>query len=247
MIRINLLPPELRRGQRSFDPHTAGTIAAFAVAALILLSWCWVHFISIPGAQSGKARLDAELTRITALADSVRKKEAEIVEINTRNAALITTLNRRILWTETLDQMVDLLSKYERNAFGSNDYEVSIKELSIAPLTRAAVRSAPAQRGPAGKPAIETVEATMKVRFLLLGNDSDRMGSYIFGFFRGLNESNWWRLSGFGANGRKPEDKYSGDNVKPAGKTGKFFAELPLEFTRTQDIANTLANLRGGR
>ncbi len=230
MIRINLLPPELRRGTRSADPHLIGTIAACVVAALAAGFWAWLHFVSFPGAQTGLARLDKEQGRVSELAAKVEDKERELKQRMENRDALAMIVNRRMDWAKPLDDLANLLSSHDSSRSPIQvipGYEVRVTDLAIT-----TGRGAPG-RTPARPGSAETLEATVSLGLQMVGDKHDMIGNYLKNFFQVTDRSPFWQTNGFIGTS---ESTYTGDTKAPNPRIQKTVVPLRLSFTRQRTI-----------
>lgn len=231
MIRINLLPSELRKGQRSVNPHVLG-IGASAAAALFMAGlWAWVHWSSLPGAGAAVDAYKVTLDEKTKAAAEVEELEKVIAVIKDQRDSVLALIDRKVLWAKTLDDLADLVA----SGFNANNgFSVRISELSISPLAAAA-----AARGPAAaRDKSEKVEFSLKLRFKLIGAQLNQSGNYIENFFTTVERSAWWRENGFI---RRVEDKYKGDDPQWKDKIQRVTIEMPLEFTRQKLVGLAVA------
>ena len=82
MIRVNLLPQELRRrSSTSVNPETMGMIGGAVVVGLMVFLWFWVQG-RIQASQDRLDQANAELTSRRVNADKVRTLEKEIIRSN---------------------------------------------------------------------------------------------------------------------------------------------------------------------
>jgi hypothetical protein len=224
MIRINLLPSELRKGRRSVNPHALGISATAAAAVLAACLWAWIHWVSLPGAIAAVDAHKATLEDRKRKAAEVEALEKEVATIKDQRDAVRNLIESKVTWAKTIDDLATLVS----GTYTLNGFDVRISELAVAPVVAAAAR------GPAAsKDKSEKIEFAMKLRFKLLGTQSNLNGNYIKSFFDTVERSTWWTEHGFVG---KPETDYKGDDPRWNEKIQRTVIDLPLKFTRQKVV-----------
>lgn len=110
MIEINLLPPELRARTGTPRARFVAIVSGVVAVTLALGAFGWVHI------ELGRVRDLRTAREDEALAQEQRKKhsldlQAEI-EMYERRRTAIQTINRsRILWSQKLDQLFDIVTR----------------------------------------------------------------------------------------------------------------------------------------
>ncbi len=230
MIRINLLPSELRKGRRSVNPHALGIGATAAAAVLAACLWAWIHWVSLPGAIAAVDAHKATLEDRKRKAAEVEALEKEIAVLRDQRDAVRNLIESKVTWAKTIDDLASLVS----GTFTLNGFDVRISELAVVPVVAAAGARAAAARGPAAaKDKSEKIEFAMKLRFKLLGAQKNLNGNYIKSFFDTVERSTWWTEHGFVG---KPETDYKGDDPRWNEKIQRTVIDLPLKFTRQKVV-----------
>ncbi|MFM2090042.1 MAG: hypothetical protein RLZZ127_531 [Planctomycetota bacterium] len=226
MIRINLLPSELRKGRRSVNPHALGVGATAAAALAAAVLWAWVHWVSIPGAVAAVDALKADLEDHKRKAAEVEALEKEVAAVKDQRDSVRNLIDRKVTWAKTLDDLANLVS----GTYTLNGFDVCITDLSVAPLAAAVQARGPAA---ANRDKSERIEFAMKLRFKLIGAQFNLSGNYVKSFFDTVERSSWWRENGFVG---KPEQDYKGDDPRWSDKIQRVVIDLPLKFTRQKVI-----------
>lgn len=110
MITINLLPPELRR--RSGPPlrMLAFVAGATAVVTSLLAVWAWLAFGSLAEVESRRSQLALEMDGLRPRLQYHKALEAETKVASAREAKLTAITQDRILWTEKVDDLIDVVA-----------------------------------------------------------------------------------------------------------------------------------------
>lgn len=108
MIEINLLPEDLRRGARKAGPSRAGLAAG---AALLVLAAGVVYFhVAHIGPRSALHRqLSDQLSGLERKTGELATLQAAVSHVEKRKRALAELYSERILWSEKLDQLLDIV------------------------------------------------------------------------------------------------------------------------------------------
>jgi hypothetical protein len=111
MITINLLPEEYRRSRRTPLRMLAVIAAAVAINGSLIAWWSWTAF-------GVKAELDSRLSVLKSDMDALRPQveyhralERENKEFQSRESTLGQITMGRTLWTEKLDQLIDVINR----------------------------------------------------------------------------------------------------------------------------------------
>ncbi|MFM2090516.1 MAG: hypothetical protein RLZZ127_1005 [Planctomycetota bacterium] len=225
MIRINLLPLELRKGRRSVNPHALGISATAAAAVLAACLWAWIHWVSLPGAIAAVDAHKATLEDRKRKAAQVEALEKEVATIKDQRDAVRNLIESKVTWAKTIDDLATLVS----GTYTLNGFDVRISELAVTPVVAAAA----ARGAPANRDKSEKIEFAMKLRFKLLGAQLNLSGNYIKSFFDTVERSAWWGEHGFVG---KPETDYKGDDPRWNDKIQRVVIDLPLKFTRQKVV-----------
>ncbi len=110
MIRINLLPDQFRRSER-----TSTKLFAAALGAVILVcsSFGWfgyVYFGVVGELQTERASAEERLAGMRERATYHDNLEKEVKEYEKRSATIHDIARGRLLWTEVLDQLLDVVN-----------------------------------------------------------------------------------------------------------------------------------------
>jgi len=109
MIRINLLPDEYRRRNRtSFKLVLA--VAAMATFNATLLAWLsWLHFGVAGEVRSESSVLQTELDGLTPQVNHNKALDAERKRHSARESVLAEITKSRISWTRKVDELVTVI------------------------------------------------------------------------------------------------------------------------------------------
>lgn len=222
MIRINLLPPELRKHAASFNPLVLAGVAEAILCILLLAFGAYLQWVKLPAAQ---VILDKEIqtkTEKQAKADQVASDEAKIQDFQSRLDELHDLLGRKVYWAHTLDDFTTLLAS---NFPGG--LTVRCLELSVEPSTGAS-----ADR----RSSADRLVYAFRGKFQLVGDPegpANTTGDFEFAMFRQIAASAFWRQHGFQG---KPDDTYWGDKPLVNKEINKLVIPLNLEFQRVHLI-----------
>lgn len=110
MITINLLPPELRK--RSGPPLKVLALVATgtAMACALVASWAWLSFGQASEIESRRMQLALEMDGLRPQLKYNTALDAEILVAAAREATLADINKNRILWSEKIDQLVDIVN-----------------------------------------------------------------------------------------------------------------------------------------
>lgn len=217
MIKINLLPPELRKRSASFEPLQLLGIAEALLIILLLLFGAYVQWVKIPAAQKILDEKQQERDQKQAKAQEVQDKLAEISEHQATVEELRSLLSRKVYWAHTLDDFCTLLaSNFPENS------QVRCTDFSIAP-------SQGSDRHAAG----DRLEYSVNCHLQLVGDLNVSRGEYIKGMFRTIESSAFWRTHGFAG---RPEDTYIGDQPTEDKVIGKVIIPFTLIFQRIHPL-----------
>lgn len=231
MIRINLLPPELRRRRRSgVDPRVAAGLGGALIVLLLAGLWLWVALVRIPAAEALLAQREQELAEATARADKVREIDKQIADFEQLHRTITGLIARKVLWARTLDDFANLLAQHDGHRWTREGFEARCTSLTVAAAAAAA-------GGRAGRQG-SSVDYTVRANIRLIGDQRDMVGDYIQSFFRTVEASRFWREHGFTG---RPDANYRGETPRLSQDTGKVVVDLPLEWRRTKALAEPRA------
>ena len=110
MITINLLPPEMRK--RSGPPIKMLALVAgiTSVACALLTAWGWLAFGEAAEIESRRMQLSLEMDGLRPQLKYNEALDAEIKVAVAREATLADINKSRILWSEKIDQLVDIVN-----------------------------------------------------------------------------------------------------------------------------------------
>jgi Tfp pilus assembly protein PilN len=110
MIRINLLPEEYRRKQRT-SVRVLALLVAVAVINGALGSWyAWLAFGVSNEIESERAVLQTEMDGVTPQVEYHKSLDSEKKRFAGREEALAKITKTRILWTKKIDQLVTVIN-----------------------------------------------------------------------------------------------------------------------------------------
>lgn len=109
MILINLLPQEYREKRRTPLKMMAGVAACATINATLLAYLAWTAFGVSAEVKSELAVLDDAMTSLRPQIEYHETLEKESKVFESREKTLKDVTNKRISWTEKLDQLIDLV------------------------------------------------------------------------------------------------------------------------------------------
>jgi len=222
MIRINLLPPELRKTPASSVSAARGGGACLVVA----LFWAWIEFVRIPNAIDKRDELKdlhAKKKDDAQDADQLKKK---ISAAQQREKKFRELLSRKVYWAETLTQFADFIGKKGNWQY---PYWVGCNSLSIVPAS-----------GRPGSGSGKQIEYRFQWNFQLIGPERDKMGTYLIDFFEELAQTEFWVENNFVG---KPSDPYVGDSATEVDGLGWSISQM-LPYVRSEEAKVEV--VRGG-
>lgn len=110
MIRINLLPEEYRRRNRTPIKLLLAFSGAVAINALLLSWWGWLAFGVEAEVASDRAVLQTEMDGITPQVNYHKSLESERARFASREGALAAITKSRIGWTRKVDELIDVIN-----------------------------------------------------------------------------------------------------------------------------------------
>ncbi len=149
MISVNLLPEEYRRRAKS----PIGIIAAISAAVLLNTSlfayWGYLHFGVKANVETTRDVLQADLSGLKWQVDYHNSLKAEISTRSQREQTLAEITKSRVLWTKTLDEMIDVVHAGREGVdhfiwFDNLDAEVKSGKNSFGSLSADSVSGAEA-------------------------------------------------------------------------------------------------------
>ncbi|MHC5067801.1 MAG: hypothetical protein ACYTF0_04350 [Planctomycetota bacterium] len=225
MIRINLLPPELRKRQGGGVQGDQLAVGALALVALAFaLGWAWLHFARIPYAERHLTEVEAELVQATAEADEARALDAEIQQFEKRLVTLRGLINSKMRWAATLNDFVDLMARDEWRVPG---FQIACGNLSIDQAKQA---STSRSRRSSAK---ESIRFKLSWDMQLVGADFQRNGDYVYAFFQDMAESAFWSDNGFVD---RPMEPYRGDRPEQEEDIDRVVVSHRLEWYRDKQV-----------
>lgn len=109
MININLLPAEYRRRTKTPIKFIAATACATALTGVLVAVWAWLAFGVAAHVNSSKQVRQMEMDGLSPQVAYNKSLQAEIEIFSGRETTLTAITKDRILWTEKLDQLVDIV------------------------------------------------------------------------------------------------------------------------------------------
>ncbi len=110
MIRINLLPEEYRRKQRTSFRVLALFVAVAAVNGLLGAWYAWLAFGVANEIDSERAVLQTEMDGVTPQVEYHKSLDGEKKRFAGREEALAKITKTRMLWTKKIDQLVTVIN-----------------------------------------------------------------------------------------------------------------------------------------
>ena len=105
MIRINLLPLELRNAARTPVKVFVAYLAGVGAIAVLLCTYTYLWFNSIV-IQERRDRKSDEVSQLTQKASEVDALHADIAEYKERERVIINIKTSRILWSKKIDELI---------------------------------------------------------------------------------------------------------------------------------------------
>ncbi|MDA3961860.1 MAG: hypothetical protein PF961_13810 [Planctomycetota bacterium] len=224
MIRINLLPPEFRKRQRTSasNPDALGILAGALVAAVVIGFWGYVQFVRIPHAEQLIEQRKKELVVAKREADEVRALEAKVESFKARLKSLDDLVKQKVPWAGTVSDFADMLG---RDRWSTPGFQVSCTGLRISKTTAAATRGRSAG------------EASIRFQFQwdmeLVGAEFNLAGKYINGFFLDVKKTDFWFNNGFEGD---PVAPYKGDRPEWQEDIERVVINHSLQWERDQNL-----------
>jgi hypothetical protein len=110
MIRINLLPQELRRGHRISVKLLAAAVGAAAVACAAIGWFGLVYFGDLGEVERQHRQIAQELQEKTVKATYYEKLEANRKDYTSRVQTIQEIAKSRRLWSKFLDELIDIVN-----------------------------------------------------------------------------------------------------------------------------------------
>ena len=110
MIRINLLPDEYRKRNRTPVKFTLAIAAAVTINALIATWWGWLAFGIKAEIESEQSVLQTEMDGLAPQVAYHKSLDGESKRFATREQALASTTASRISWTRKFDELIDVIN-----------------------------------------------------------------------------------------------------------------------------------------
>jgi hypothetical protein len=110
MIRINLLPQELRRGHRISVKLLAAAVGAAAVACAAIGWFGLVYFGDLGEVERQHRQVAQELAEKSVKATYYEKLEANRKDYQSRVQTIQEIAKSRRLWTKFLDELIDIVN-----------------------------------------------------------------------------------------------------------------------------------------
>jgi len=219
MIKINLLPPELRKRTTSINPMMVVPALEIAACIAILLLGAYVAYVKIPAANAINDAKAQELSDKTAQAAKIQEDTDKITDYQTTQDMLQSMLGRKTYWAHTLDDFVNLLASNFPGGF-------TVRCLDLE-VTHAGAGEQTSHKG-------DVITYSFRGKFQLVGDQNGTSGDYIRDMFKQIGTSAFWKDNNFID---KPERSYFGDTPQFNPAIGKLIIPLDLEFHRVHTIA----------
>ena len=109
MITINLLPDDYRRRAKSPMGAIAAVAAAVFINASLIAYYCYLEFGVSSNIETTRSVLQLDLDGLTPQVSYHKKLESEISQRSAREQTLAEITSSRVLWTKTVDELVDVV------------------------------------------------------------------------------------------------------------------------------------------
>lgn len=207
MIRINLLPPELRKRQRStaINPSVFGLLVGILVSLAAAGFWGYVQYVRIPHAEEQVAQREKQFKKVKRQADEVRELETEVQSFLARVRSLRELIDRKVRWAGTLSDFADLLGRdYWVDETGERVPGLQVSCLGLSVSQTRARSGGRRNRGDAD----DSVRFRFQWEMEMVGLDFNLAGDYQKAFFENVGDSDFWYDNGFV---ETPTEPYKGD------------------------------------
>ena len=227
MIRINLLPPEFRKGSGPKVSVEMVSLVGGGILCLLLAGlWAWVAFSLKPAAQDQLDRLTQEEADKQRQAQAVQKLKGEIAAIKKKHDVLLGLFAQKVYWSTTLYDFCEMLGRNEKNHWTEPGFMVSCSGISVAASKSSA--SARTNR----RQANEGQKFSLQWEFEIIGEEFKKAGDYVESFFADVETSRFWIEHGFVS---KPILTYTGDQPVWIEEVERVKIDGKLEFTRVHN------------
>ncbi len=112
MIRINLLPDELRRADRTSPQVFVTLLIGVTLVCSAGAFFAKVRFGTLQQALAEKDQVSQQMAQVKGHSDHADKLTAEMQDYNRRSETIQKIGNSRILWTRKLDQLVGIMDSH---------------------------------------------------------------------------------------------------------------------------------------
>jgi hypothetical protein len=110
MIRINLLPEEYRRKARTPFKMVLAIAASTVINGSLLATWCWMALGVAAEVEIERATLRMDMDGLTPQVAYHDALDEEIKIFASQEQTLAQINMNRVLWTEKLDQLIDIVN-----------------------------------------------------------------------------------------------------------------------------------------
>ncbi len=220
MIKINLLPPELRKRSANFDLMKLVGAAELVLCTVLLAFGAYLQWVKIPAFNNTLANITDTAQKKADTAAEVAAEDAKISDFTARRDKLKELLDHKVYWAHTLDDFETLLA----SNFPQNSH-LRCLDVTIEPTASAGRHREGAESN--------TMQFLLRGRFQLIGDINVNTGEYINSMFRQIAASSFWREHGFQG---KPEDTYNGDIPVQNKDINKVVVPMSLDFTRVHVV-----------
>lgn len=219
MIRVNLLPPELRKRRATgISPVFLSVVGGGALALAVGAFYAWIVLSRIPYAEEQVADWTEKLAAAKKEENRVRDMEKKLQGLNNRLATLQQLVDRKMWWAEVLDDFADLIGRDDWGDGRESAFRIGCLSLSVSQ-----------SRGGGGRGAAGQETARFTWNYQLVGDDFRYAGEYINRFFKTVEQSDFWKEHGFQD---KPVDTYRGDTPQYIEDIAKVLIQGSLTFER---------------
>jgi len=217
MIRINLLPAELRRRKTSeFNPDSLILVAGVMLVLLVGGCWAWLHYIRIPHAQKVLVDKTDELRLKKEEADKVRQMEAKIKDFEDKVKALEGLIGKKVYWAETLNDLAELIDADDWTIGEGDDHRTDLR-VACRSLTLKEQAAGGGRGRNSGATKSDELLWDIDLEFQLVGTSLEKRDDYLKAFYHTLRHSDFWSDNDIWArypDTQDPQYFYKGDDFK---------------------------------
>ena len=136
MIQINLLPKEYQRRTKTPVKFVLAVAGATAVSGTLLAVWCWLAFGVAASAETEQLARQTEMDGLSPQIAYHEALEEETKIFASRERTLGEITKNRILWTEKMDQLIDVV-----NSSDEVDHFIWFDDINVRQVTSGRAKS----------------------------------------------------------------------------------------------------------